>query len=620
MVDSHAENIVIKENWYDLSKYKDEIARYVTGRRMDLGHQSKMYDNYDILYRSIFAGAEGSDTERYSTTKENFNVYKAALIEACLPGYSALMNIEGRNPQSILLAPRLKKVMIDQFKNIALIEKLSDKCLTDWILKGEAVAFVKLRQTTERFRDKEKVTDTETGDEVLSFKVETGVTYEDIDVEIIDPLDFFVDAEDYAKDPRGCAKIIRSFITSRELLTNKTNYPLLSEEDKKAIVIKANSMRNTYNYSDNSLILNELSYNKSAEKQIEVLTYRGDYVTNDGTLLTNIKAICVEGKLAFIDYSGVDSNQIIYAPYIVDRETHRGISPLASIIPINKLANKCVDLFISNLDKRANPVLLYPTGSFPNNENRNFLDTRQLEYNVMMTGIKPEYFSPPEVPADGMNLLGQVIQQNKDMMGLTTYISGDTSGSVRTAQESQILFQKANARMRVETDVFSYKFLLPLVVAFYSFNRELALAVGHPLNEIYADPELMVSISTGASKADSEGEFNKLMQLLNMPAISQSIFQYAAESGNMNLAIQYIMSKAGLTDGDDILKLFNADNTPADLIETQNEAEGEVVQQEADGNPVMESEVIEESPPPTEEDTIQDNIQTIMDTYKKGEE
>ena len=34
----------------------------------------------------------------------------------------------------------------------------------------------------------------------------------------------------------------------------------------------------------------------------------------------------------------------------------------------------------------------------------------------------------------------------------------------------------------------------------------------------------------------------------------------------------------------------------------------------------MENEVIEESPPPTEEDTIQDNIQTIMDTYKKGEE
>ena len=30
VVDSHAENIVIKENWYDLSKYKDEIARYVT--------------------------------------------------------------------------------------------------------------------------------------------------------------------------------------------------------------------------------------------------------------------------------------------------------------------------------------------------------------------------------------------------------------------------------------------------------------------------------------------------------------------------------------------------------------------------------------------------------------
>ena len=122
--------------------------------------------------------------------------------------------------------------------------------------------------------------------------------------------------------------------------------------------------------------------------------------------------------------------------------------------------------------------------------------------------------------------------------------------------KSQILFQKANARMRVETDAFSYKFLLPLISSFYAFNRELALAVGHPLNDIYSNPELMITISTGASKADTEGEFQRLMQILGMPAISQSMFQYAAESGNMDVAIKYIMAKAGLTDADNILELI----------------------------------------------------------------
>lgn len=592
MVDSHAENIIIKENWYDLSKYKDEIARYISGRKVDLGHQSNMFRNYDILYKSIYAGAEGTDKERYTTTKENFNVYKAALIEACLPGYSALMDIEGRNAQSTLLAPQLKSVMIEQFKNIALIEKLSDKLLFDWILKGEAVAFIKFKQTTERFREKEKVTDVETGEEVLSFKVETGVTYEDLDVEIIDPLDFFVDAEDYNKDPKGCPKIIRSFISSRELLTNKTNYPLLTEEEKRAIVIKANSMRNTYNYTDNSLILNEISYNKTAEKQIEVLTYRGDYVTNDGTLLTNIKAITVEGKLAFIDYSGVDTCQIIYAPYIVDRETHRGVSPLCATIPLNSLANRCVDLFIKNIDEVTNPILMYPTGSFPNNEQRHLRDNNELEYSLMNMGIKPEWFSPPEMSGNGMALLQGLIQQNKDMIGLNSYISGDTSGSVRTAQESQILFQKANARMRVETDVFSYKFLLPLVTAFYSFNRELALAVGHPLNDIYANPDLMISISTGASKADKEGERMRLMEMLNLP-ISQMIFSNLSPE-QVVIALRYLMAKADLKDVDNLLELFDSEGNPTYPEITEDEAQGEVVQQEDEGNPVEETDVIQE--------------------------
>ena len=150
-----------------------------------------------------------------------------------------------------------------------------------------------------------------------------------------------------------------------------------------------------------------------------------------------------------------------------------------------------------------------------------------------------------------------ILQQNKDTLGLTNYISGDMSGSVRTAQESQILFQKANTRMRVETDVFSYKFLLPLIVSFYSFNRELALAADNPLDEIYANPELAVTISTGASKADSEGELQKLMQILSLPAISQPIFQWCAETDNMPLAVRYLFSKFGLTDADNILGLLN---------------------------------------------------------------
>ena len=84
---SHAENVVIKEDWYDLNKYKDEIRKYIVDRKYDLGHHSNMEKTYNTLYRAIFTGAQGTDIkERYPFLKEIFNVYKSALIEACLAG------------------------------------------------------------------------------------------------------------------------------------------------------------------------------------------------------------------------------------------------------------------------------------------------------------------------------------------------------------------------------------------------------------------------------------------------------------------------------------------------------------------------------------------------------
>ena len=552
---SHADNVVIKENWYDLNQYSDEITKYVIDRRNNLGNHARMYKIYDILYRSIFTGAEGTDKrKRYPFLKEMYNVYKSALIEACLPGYSALLNADARNASSVFLTPKLKEVMINQFKSIALIENLTSTSLVNWILKGEAVLFMKLKQTTERYREKETVSDLESGEDLIQFKVETGVTYEDIVIEDIDPLDFYVDALDYKKDPKAAAKVIRTYISARDLLTDKTNYPKLSEEDKKAIIQKKASNDVYANIKAHNG--EDYSISKTAANQIEVLTFMGDYVTQDGKLLTNVKAVVVEDKLGLLEYNGVDSLQIIYAPYMVDRDTHRGVSPLASVIPLDDLSNRCIDLFISNIDEVSNPILMYQCGSLPLNENKKFRETREIQYNDGIS-TQPSFFSPPEISPNGMNLLQVILGEQKEVLGLNKYMSGDTSGAVRTAQESQILFQKANARMRVETDVFSYNFLLPLISNFYAFNRELALAVGHPLDDIYANPELMVTISTGASRADSEGEVNKLLQILQMPAISQPIAQWCAETNNMPLFIRYVMSKMGLTDADNILGLLN---------------------------------------------------------------
>lgn len=553
---SHAENSVVYEDWYDLNKYADEITKYVTDKRRTLGHHSRMYSLYKILYENIFFGAEQTNVARFPFLKGLFNTFKSTMIEANLSGYSALANFTARNAHSVMMIPRLKEVMTNQFKGMALIEHLNNNELNDFILKGEAAAWMKLKQTSERYREQETVSDLESGEPLLKFKVKTEVTYEDIVIDPIDPLDLYIDAMDYIKDPVACPKIVRSYISKRDLLTDKSNYPKLTAEDKQTIIGKVKTDE-VYANETATNSTEDYSQSKTAQNQIEVLTYMGDYVTDDAKLLTNIKAVVVEGKIALLEYNGVDTPQIIYGTYFIDKETHRGVSPLACAIPIDVLSNECIDLFVSNLNDISKPILMYTAGSLPIGAAKSCRQLKELEYNDGI-GNKPEFFSPPEISPNGIGLLQLVIDQQKDVLGLNNYMAGDTSGAVRTAKESQILFQKANARMRVETDTFSYNFLLPLISAFYSFNRELALAVGHPLDEIYADEQLAVTISTGAGIADEDGELNKLMQVLGMPAISQPIFQWCADSNNMPLAVRYIMSKFGLTDADNILGLVQS--------------------------------------------------------------
>lgn len=557
------EKLTIKQQWYDLSKYKDEIASFVKTKRVQLNINSKAEENYNKFYRSIFSGAEESDKERYPHMAELFKVYKSAILESSLPGYSALLVIQGDDAYSTMKVPELRNAMLDQFKSMSLLERLSGDYVDDWILKGETAAFLKYKETKEEWRMKQTVENEETGEKLMSFTLKEGVTYEDIDIERIDPFDLFIDAIDYDRDPLGCVKVVRSYIDAKTLLTSDA-YPLLSKEDKEAILNK----QQTRNGSDSNFYFRwdtaedpKRTMARTNRDQIEVLTFYGDYITDDYKVLSNIKAVVIDGRAAEIKYNDSSTPRIIYAGYKIDRQTHRGISPLCSGLPINRLVNKAVDLFIKNLDDVANPIMMWQKGTFNKMQAREARKNRELEFTSLEQ--KPEFFAPPMVGQNGIPIIQMLLDENKNMLGLNSYMAGDASGAVRTAEESAILFQKANARMRVETDVFSYRFMLPLFVSFYGLNRELALAFEHPLKEIYADEQLKVTISTNAAKADKEGELNRLMQMLNLP-IAQMIFSNLSPQ-QIIVAVRYLMAKADLNDADNLLELVDSEgntNTP----------------------------------------------------------
>ena len=99
--------------------------------------------------------------------------------------------------------------------------------------------------------------------------------------------------------------------------------------------------------------------------------------------------------------------------------------------------------------------------------------------------------------------------------------------------------------------------MLALFVSFYAFNRELALSLGQPLEEIYTDTKLRVSISTNASRADKEGELQRLMNMLQLP-IAQMIFSNL-QPDQVVLAVRYLMAKAELHDADNLLELIDTE-------------------------------------------------------------
>ena len=558
------ETVEFKEDYYDVKKYKEEIGSFVKRKRVELDILSNMEANYVSLKNSIFAGTTTSDEERYPHAAEMFKVYKSAIIESSLSGYSALLEITGRDAYSTLKVPELKDTMTNQFKRMSLLEKLSGDTVDDWLLKGEAVSFIKLKKTKEEYRTKSTMIDQKTGQEVASFKVKQFVTYQDTDIERIDPLDFYVDAYDYKNDPRGATKIIRTWISSKELLTSNA-YPFLTEEDKNNIIasVGRNGSGANYQYAYDTSSVNQLR-NRTDVGKIEVLSFYGDYITSDNKVLRNIKAVLVGGMIADAKYSAVNTNRIIYAAYKVDERTHRSISPLACSEVVNRLVNRVTDMFIKNLDDASNPIIIYPKGSLSSNQVKEIRTKKQCEYNDVAT--MPQFYAPPVAATQGLELIRMVLDQNKNVLGLNNYLAGTTDGAVRTARESSILFQKANARMRVETDVFSYNFMLALFVSFYAFNRELALSLEQPLEEIYSDVKLRVSISTNASRADKEGELQRLMSMLQLP-IAQMIFSNL-QPDQVVLAVRYLMAKAELHDADNLLELIDTDTGEPNLPDT----------------------------------------------------
>ena len=562
--DADDETVEFKEDYYDVKKYKEEIGSFVKRKRVELDILSNMEANYVSLKNSIFAGTTTSDEERYPHAAEMFKVYKSAIIESSLSGYSALLEITGRDAYSTLKVPELKDTMTNQFKRMSLLEKLSGDTVDDWLLKGEAVSFIKLKKTKEEYRTKSTMIDQKTGQEVASFKVKQFVTYQDTDIERIDPLDFYVDAYDYKNDPRGATKIIRTWISSKELLTSNA-YPFLTEEDKNNIIasVGRNGSGANYQYAYDTSSVNQLR-NRTDVGKIEVLSFYGDYITSDNKVLRNIKAVLVGGMIADAKYSAVNTNRIIYAAYKVDERTHRSISPLACSEVVNRLVNRVTDMFIKNLDDASNPIIIYPKGSLSSNQVKEIRTKKQCEYNDVAT--MPQFYAPPVAATQGLELIRMVLDQNKNVLGLNNYLAGNTDGAVRTARESSILFQKANARMRVETDVFSYNFMLALFVSFYAFNRELALSLEQPLEEIYSDVKLKVSISTNASRADKEGELQRLMSMLQLP-IAQMIFSNL-QPDQVVLAVRYLMAKAELHDADNLLELIDTDTGEPNLPDT----------------------------------------------------
>lgn len=505
-------------------------------------------DTTDIL-KELFPDYDNTNgkVNKIPSLYEQYKTYGAALERACYPSYDAILDIEGQDVRSNNLAGTYKAALVYDWYNIDLMSTL-DKCKEDWVIKGEAAAYINWYEEITQVKRQTPVI--EYGEDGLPVVRPVTVTqnigtFSAVDVKRVDPHNLYFD-KTYNGDWQSCPKIYRDYVPIEKIFAD-TSLSLTREEKKE---------------------LNELVYGTTHEVQdiyqsqidedkkiigntVEVLEFEGDFVDPENfEVLRKIEATVVAGKyLAKFQESLKPKSSIVWACYMARPDTGRGQSPLRIPIILNQVQNMCADLTMRSWQLQTYPTFLAPKGALPTYV---ALEAgRTVEYDAdIFQGQTPQRLDFSN-GLRGFDFSDFFKRQMENATGINQYMQGALDGSVRTASEASYIHSGATMRMAAEAKAFSHGFLYKLVRLYALFKKvydtqdrlvKLDNETFAQVNEEVRNGNYTFIIGGSQSSVEREAETNKLFQMLGLP-VMQSLVQ-GLTPDQAGVMLEWILNRA----------------------------------------------------------------------------
>jgi hypothetical protein len=369
--------------------------------------------------------------------------YKAHLWKSWYSSLDTMFDVQGKARDDHFNADRQKAALVDVFREINLISKL-EKGLDNWINKGEFIAFVNWQTKVKKVRRKKEFKQNENNAVKKEFALKDEIAYDGPSLTIVSPEAFVFDP-DKKENFEACPKIYRSFATFDEIQSNKLyqNFEELKDitEEKK-----------------------ETSEENKATKgdQIEILEYWGDIKLKNGQTLKNY-AVTLAGRKKIIRFeqNPFIINPFVFAAFLEDPETKRGISPLLVAMPLNQISSTILNLQLDALKLIINKPYLAPKGSMPGN-----IKIREgaiIEYDPVLMPKEPIPLEFKDALV-GWDFLKFFESKIESATGIFKYMIGSPKGdSQRTATEASGIMLGQNVRLSKEIDILNFSVKVPII-------------------------------------------------------------------------------------------------------------------------------------------------------------
>lgn len=390
-----------------------------------------------------------------------FQTQKAVIWKNIYSNVNAMFDVSGENQEADNNSNKQKASLVNVFNKMELSKQL-DKIIDNSLFYGELIAFVAWKKETKEIRRPINFFETlfktdflnlskilEAKKENKNFYTDFITTYNNPYVYEVNPTDFVFDISQIDNFD-SCPKILRSYKTTNEILSNKLYN--ISEEDKE-LILESSKTKNS------STIIKK---DKFKGDTIEVLEAWGDLKLKDGTLLKNWHAVVVGGQfLVRFKKNELIENPFVFGTFISDPETKRGISPISSVLDLILQQEEMLNRTHNMQALCENPPTFAPEDFFKE-KNTKLYPGKIITYDAGIYNnipITPMTFSSNIYMNDILNLDRTIAE----VSGIFPNMAGQENTQNVTATEISITVQGQSTRHSMLLDIINQYLILPIV-------------------------------------------------------------------------------------------------------------------------------------------------------------